>query len=105
MIPAAFDSLLFAHVAEHLSGADCVELLRDYLDYLKPGGRVVVITPQEAGYRSDATHVEFVDFRRAAQLLNSLDLSVERQYSFPFPTWVGKLFRHNEFVTIGRKET
>ncbi len=38
--PGAFDSLLFAHVAEHLSREGAVALLREYLGLIWPMGRV-----------------------------------------------------------------
>ena len=33
----------------------------------------------------------------------ALGLTVDRQFSFPFPRAVGKVFTYNEFVTIARK--
>src|SRR3954453_8426209 len=34
-----FDALLLAHVAEHLEEQHAVDLLRDYIGYVRPGGR------------------------------------------------------------------
>jgi hypothetical protein len=82
---------------------EVVALLRQYLTYLKPGGRIVAITPQEAGYRSDPTHVEFMDWEKMADVLESLRVQVVQQYSFPLPRVFGFLFKHNEFITIGQK--
>ena len=101
-VPAGYDSMLLAHVAEHMDRASAVEILETYLPYLKPGGRLVVITPQEAGYRSDSTHVRFVDFAAAQDLAHAAGLRTERTYSFPFPRFVGRFFTFNEFVTIAR---
>lgn len=98
----AFDSLLVAHVVEHMSGADALSMLKSYLPYLRPNGRVCLITPQESGYRSDSTHVRFVDFAGLGELARALDLAVERQYSFPLPRAAGRLFRYNEFVQVAR---
>ena len=101
--PAQFDSLLFSHVAEHMRFAEAVELLRGYLPLLRPQGQLIVITPQEAGYRSDATHVEFFDFVRIEELLAALDLRSARHFSFPFPRSIGRLFKYNEFVVIAKR--
>ncbi|MGA7990804.1 MAG: class I SAM-dependent methyltransferase [Thermoanaerobaculia bacterium] len=98
-----FDSLLLSHVVEHLHVDGAAALLREYLGYLRPGGRVVLITPQEAGYKSDRTHLTFVDHRLAALLLEGCGLEISRQYSFPLPRFFGWLFKYNEFVTIGEK--
>jgi 2-polyprenyl-3-methyl-5-hydroxy-6-metoxy-1,4-benzoquinol methylase len=95
-----FDSLLAAHVLEHMAAADNVPLLRRYLPSIRPGGRVVLITPQEAGFASDPTHVEFVDSAALRRVTDELDLVAERSYSFPFPRWTGRWFRYNEFVAI-----
>jgi SAM-dependent methyltransferase len=99
---AAYDSLLLSHVAEHMSRAEAVALLGDYRRYIRPGGRVVVITPQEVGFRSDPTHVQFVDHAVGAAILREAGLELASQYSFPFPRAVGRAFKYNEFVTIGR---
>jgi SAM-dependent methyltransferase len=101
--PERFDSLLLSHVAEHMTFAELAECVRGYLPALKHTGRILLITPQEVGYRSDPTHVEFMDFAKLAELLQAVGFEVERSYSFPFPRWIGKLFVYNEFVVVGRR--
>jgi 2-polyprenyl-3-methyl-5-hydroxy-6-metoxy-1,4-benzoquinol methylase len=101
-VPESYDTLLLAHVVEHMGRDSAIGLMHDYLKFLKPSGRVIIITPQEAGYRTDATHVRFVDFTAAAELAQALHLSVVRSYSFPFPRPVGKVFPYNEFVTVAQ---
>jgi 2-polyprenyl-3-methyl-5-hydroxy-6-metoxy-1,4-benzoquinol methylase len=98
--PAAFDSLLFAHVLEHMTFDNAAELVTEYLPYLRPGGRTVMITPQERGYASDPTHVEYMDFATIRLLSNRVGLRVASSYSFPFPRWMGRIFPYNEFVVI-----
>lgn len=100
---AGFDSILVAHVAEHLPHAEATELLRAYVPLLRAGGKVVLVAPQEAGFRSDPTHVEQVGFVEAARILRQCGLTVSWQYSFPFPRAFGRLFKYNEFVTVGHK--
>lgn len=101
--PARFDALLVAHVLEHLDPAGASALLGTHLSYVRGGGRVVLITPQEAGFASDATHVAFVGFVELERLLAQHALVRERSYSFPFPRALGRIFRHNEFVVVARK--
>ena len=103
-VAGRFDSLLFSHVLEHMRAAQAVVLVRSYLDLLRDAGRVVVETPQEAGFRSDPTHVEYMDFESAESVMREAGLRVERRYSFPFPRPAGRLFKYNQFVTIGRKQ-
>jgi 2-polyprenyl-3-methyl-5-hydroxy-6-metoxy-1,4-benzoquinol methylase len=98
--PELFDSLLFAHVLEHVD--DAAALVRTYLPRLRHGGRVILITPQEMGYASDETHVRFLDLSALHRIAETCDLTVERAYSFPFPRWVGRLFKYNEFVLSAR---
>jgi SAM-dependent methyltransferase len=98
-----FDSLLFSHVLEHMSAAEASELVRAYVDLLRSGGRAVAVTPQEAGFRSDPTHVEYMDFANVEAVMRDAGLRIERQYSFPLPRLAGTLFKYNEFVTIARK--
>jgi len=98
-----FDSLLISHVLEHLSDADALALITQYLPHIRAGGRAVFITPQEAGFRSDPTHVEFVDLPRLEGLSRAAGLHRTSGYSFPFPRPVGRWFKYNEFVLIARK--
>lgn len=97
-----FDSLLCAHVAEHMRRDEAASLLSEWMGWLRPGGRLVLIAPQEAGFRADPTHVDFLDLDDLAALAAQLGCQVERAYSFPLPRFAGQLFRHNESVVIGR---
>lgn len=101
--PGRFDSLLLAHVAEHMTSPEATELLRAYIPYLKPDGRIILITPQERGFASDATHVEWVDWEKALQILRPLGFTPVQEYSFPFPRFCGRLFIYNEFISISRR--
>lgn len=98
-----FDSILLSHVAEHMEEGQAVSLLKEYLPLLKHNGKVIIITPQEKGYKSDLTHVQFVDFMVVTRIFKSLNLKMEKQYSFPFPLFMGKYFTYNEFISIARK--
>ena len=102
-VPGRFDALLVAHVLEHMPLVEATELVGEHLAYVRAGGRVVLITPQEAGFASDATHVAFMGFAELERVLAVHALALERRYSFPFPRFAGRLFRHNEFVVVGRK--
>jgi SAM-dependent methyltransferase len=98
-----FDSLLAAHLVEHLAEPAALDVVRSYLPFVRSGGRVVFVTPQERGYASDATHVRFCGFAEVGKLCADLGLTVVRQYSFPFGRWAGKAFTYNEFVTVAAK--
>lgn len=101
--PGRFDALLVAHVLEHMRLEEAIALVGQHLGYVRGGGRVVLITPQEAGFASDATHVDFTGFEELERVLGAHGLALERRYSFPFPRLAGRLFVHNEFVVVGRK--
>lgn len=101
--PGRFDTLLLAHVAEHMRHDEARELVASYLPYIRSGGKVVLITPQEAGFRSDATHVEFMDLDALERLARALGLATLRRASFPLPRIAGRVFRYNEFVFVARK--
>jgi SAM-dependent methyltransferase len=101
-VSRSFDSLLMAHVAEHMSDGDAVTLMRDYLPFVRDGGKVVVICPQEAGFRTDSSHVRFVDEEALRSLFDVLELELLKLYSFPFPRRFGRFFAYNEFVALGR---
>jgi SAM-dependent methyltransferase len=101
--PGRFDALLLSHVAEHMRFAEAQALLADHLGFLRSGGRVLLITPQELGFRSDPTHVAFFDLDSLARLAQAVGLQVDKRYSFPFPRVAGRLFKYNEFVLLARK--
>lgn len=100
--PGSFDAILAAHLIEHLTAEQAREVMRPYLPLVRPGGRVVFITPQERGYASDPTHVVFTDQAALTALDRDLGLVPLQQYSFPFPRWAGKLFIYNEFNHIAQ---
>lgn len=97
-----FDSLLFSHVLEHVD--DPAALVVEYLPLLNRGGRVIAMTPQEAGHRSDSTHVALLDFDRLGEVMAACGLKVARAYSFPFPRWMGPIFTYNEFVVTAERD-
>ena len=101
--PARFDSLLASHVLEHLSLAHGAALLQRYLPYLRPWGRVILICPQEAGFRSDPTHRTFLDSSGLRQLASECGITVTQVHSFPFPRIAGRVFAHNETVLVGHR--
>ncbi len=101
--PAGYDAMILAHVMEHVDADVADGILTEYLPYLRPGGRVVFITPQEAGYATDATHVRFVDLGELRRHAEAVELQVVKAYSFPFPRLLGKLFRYNEFVLVAQR--
>jgi SAM-dependent methyltransferase len=99
-VPKRFDSLLLSHVAEHMWLAELVQLLRKYRPVLKDAGRLILICPQERGFASDATHVEFIDFEKMRRAASEAGFEVDREYSFPLPRFMGRIFIYNEFVSL-----
>jgi 2-polyprenyl-3-methyl-5-hydroxy-6-metoxy-1,4-benzoquinol methylase len=98
-----FDSILVSHVLEHMDQKSALSLLAEYLPVLRTSGRVVLITPQELGFRSDPTHVEYMNFAKLSDIAREAGLRVIDQYSFPFPKFCGWFFKHNEHVVIAKK--
>ncbi len=101
-VPGSFDTMLLAHLVEHVDEATADDIVRTYLPYLRPGGAVHVITPQERGQASDPTHLRFCDFDLVEALLEKHGMTVVRSFSFPFPRWAGEAFVYNEFHVQGR---
>ncbi len=101
--PKSFDGLLVAHVVEHMSPVAARDLLRSYLPFLRPGGRVLLICPQERGYRSDPTHETFTTGEDLAQLAREVGLHADRWTSFPLPRFVGRALLYDEFNVLATK--
>jgi SAM-dependent methyltransferase len=102
-VPESFEGLLFAHVIEHVEPEHWAGLVQAYLPYLRPGGTVMFICPQEKGYTTDSTHVHFTDGAELADLAQRVGLVVEKNFSFPFPRIAGRFFPYNEFCVVARK--
>jgi len=102
-VPESFDGILLAHVIEHMTEAAGVTLLWDYLPYVRPGGRIFFVCPQERGYASDPTHVRFTTGDDLAELAREVGLQPQSWFSFPLPRSVGKLFTYNEFCLLASK--
>ena len=100
-----FDSILVSHVAEHMRDDEVVSLVRIAFDISVQGASHHSGTPQELGYRSDKTHVMFMDFSKLHAILRELGFAEERSRSFPLPRLFGRLFLYNEFVVVGYRET
>jgi SAM-dependent methyltransferase len=98
-----FEGLLAAHLVEHLPREEAAGVLAPYVQLLAPGARVVLICPQERGYRSDATHLHFFDTDELGELCAEAGLAVEKSYSFPLPRRAGRFFTYNEFVAVARR--
>jgi 2-polyprenyl-3-methyl-5-hydroxy-6-metoxy-1,4-benzoquinol methylase len=100
--PGRFDSLLAAHLLEHLTPDAAEALLRHHLPFVRPGGGVILICPQQAGFASDETHVTYLDGDALVALAARCGVSDTRVRSFPFPRVVGRVFTYNETVLVGR---
>ncbi|MDX2023151.1 MAG: class I SAM-dependent methyltransferase [Deltaproteobacteria bacterium] len=99
--PDRFDALLLSHVVEHMRFSEASELLLQYLPFVKPAGKVVIIAPQARGFASDPTHVEPFDFAKLARLFEGASIRLRYQCSFPLPTAFGAVFTHNESIVVG----
>ncbi len=97
-VPGRFDALLSAHVIEHLTPQEATDLLATYLPYVRAGGRVLLITPQERGFATMPTHISFTDTAALAGLCTAAGLLVRQERSFPLPRAAGRWFTYNEFV-------
>ena len=98
--PASFDSMLVAHVVEHMPPSQADELVARYLPMVRPGGAVLFICPQEKGFASDSTHTSFTDADVLQSLGRAHGLTVVRSYSFPLPRIAGRYFVYNEFCVL-----
>ena len=88
-----FDQIVFSDVLEHVY--DPLTVLRSYLEYLKPDGRVLISLPNVVNWHTrlailfgrfnyqnsgvlDRTHIRFFTFNTARQMVQAAGLSVQR---------------------------
>jgi cyclopropane fatty-acyl-phospholipid synthase-like methyltransferase len=100
----SFDSILLAHILEHLTFEEGEKLIKKYLPLLKKNGKVIVHCPQEQGFTTDQTHVTFLDSTKLENIMELAGLSNIKYNSFPLPRVFGKIFKYNEFRIIGVKK-
>jgi len=77
-----FDTVLISNFLEHLSSADVRRVLRNAKDYLRKGGRLIIIQPNyKYAYREywdDYTHRTAFTHVSMKELLQSLGYAIER---------------------------
>jgi 2-polyprenyl-3-methyl-5-hydroxy-6-metoxy-1,4-benzoquinol methylase len=100
---STFDSLLLSHVLEHMTPKDGIALIRAYAPMLKAGGKLIICCPQEKGYTTDSTHVNFLDGAALGEIVKASGFTLTKNSSFPFPRPVGIFFRYNEFTIVATK--
>lgn len=103
-VAGSFDTLLVAHVLEHVTDEVADQLLESYTPYLRAEARMVLICPQEAGFRIDpVTHIRFLTGEDLAEHARNVGFGLRSSGSFPFPRWAGKMFTYNEFVLVAER--
>ena len=102
-VSESYEGMLVAHVIEHMPPHQGLEVMQSYVPYLRPGGRVLFICPQERGYASDPTHVRWTTGEDLMDLSRDLGLEPARWKSFPLPRITGKAFTYNEFNVVATK--
>ena len=89
--------MVLAHVIEHMDAEAGVAIMQDYLPYLRPGGKVFFICPQERGYDSDPTHVRFATGDDLVELSRQVGLRSRPVVQLPVPA-VGREAVHLQRV-------
>ena len=62
-----------------------------------------ILNSQEAGFKKDATHREFMDFGKIRKIAEALGFRPVKEYSFPLPRFLGRFFYFNEFISVSEK--
>lgn len=78
-----FDLITMEHLIEHFSPSDAFRLLADYVHRLRPGGRLILVTPNPSDWTVlseifwlDPTHVRPYPARLLAAMLTDLGMRV-----------------------------
>lgn len=98
-----WDTVLMSHILEHLSRNEIDTLFETYAPFLVPGGRLVIICPQEWAYARDITHTTFLDTSALLSIAESHDFAALSAYSFPWPRWAGRWMPYGEFVVVAER--
>lgn len=98
-----FDSMMLAHVLEHMTLDEGRDLLAEYLRFIRPGGKVLLICPQQKGYTTDHTHVQYLSGETMMVVARRAGLQTTKASSFPLPAKAGQWFTHNEHHVLATK--
>ncbi len=93
-----FDALVAVRLAEHMRWGNFVKLLIRYAPLVRPGGKLVLIAPQEKGFLKDPAHVEFMDFAKLERAAAVAGFKVADKDSYPLPRNWGVSASFNDFV-------
>lgn len=85
----SFDGVLASNILEHLDSVETA--VAEASRVLKPGGILAITVPQEAGFKHDDTHVNFLQQADLAQIAHRFRLQPKQSYFYPFRLeWPGK---------------
>ena len=101
--PGDFDTMLVAHVLEHLDEADATTLMTDHLGWIRPGGKVVLLTPQERGPGLGPHPRPLPGRRRAGGPVRPHRAGGRVDPVVPLPRWAGRWWIYNETVVVARR--
>ncbi|MCC5088265.1 methionine biosynthesis protein MetW [Xanthomonas campestris] len=98
-----FESMVVSHVLEHLEAP--AEIFGKLARAARRLGvqRLLVIVPGKAGFRSDPTHLTFIDngFLSRPDLLTGTGFRLEMSRYFPLDQrWLGDWLTHHEMQTL-----
>lgn len=87
-----FDTLLFAHILEHMCMYDGETLINTYIKYLNKNGRIIIIVPHGYCYNNDPTHVLYYGPEQVEMLSNRIGFHIRKSFYHPFPDFLSKYF-------------
>ncbi|WP_355581796.1 methionine biosynthesis protein MetW [Xanthomonas cannabis] len=98
-----FESMVVSHVLEHLEAPAAIFSKLARAARRLGVQRLLVIVPGKAGFRSDPTHLTFIDaeFLSRSELLTETGFRLERSRYFPLDQrWLGDWFTHHEMQAL-----
>ncbi len=97
---ATYDGVFLGHIVEHLSPQAVIELLGQATRALKPGGRIVILTPNignpivQEHFWLDVTHIRPYPRLLIMEMLTALGLTIAEK---------GSLENDQEYYVVGKK--
>ncbi|CAD2260994.1 class I SAM-dependent methyltransferase [Xanthomonas arboricola] len=98
-----FESMVVSHVLEHLEAPAAIFSNLARAARRLGVQRLLVIVPGKAGFRSDPTHLTFIDsqFLSGSELVAAAGFKLQTLRYFPFDKrWLGDWFTHHEIQAL-----
>lgn len=99
-----YDTLLFSHILEHMPMNIGENLIKQYINFLKNNGRIVIVVPHGCCYKNDPTHVLYYGPEQINQLSQRIGFHLKKSFYNPFPDFLSNFLITDGIYILERED-